>query len=72
MGASKIDPIDTTKELSDMKIGVETVAAAFTDHLSGAMRLSVDVPIVRRGKGYWKMNTSVLSEEAFKERLRQK
>jgi len=34
MGASRIDRIHTTKELSDKKIGVETVAAAFTDHLS--------------------------------------
>ena len=35
------------------------------------MRLSVDVPIVRRGKRFWKTNTSILSEEAFKKRLRQ-
>ena len=46
--------------------------AAFIDHLSAAMRLSVDVPIVRQGMGFWKMNTSILSEEAFEERLRQK
>jgi len=67
MGASRINWIYTTK-----KICVETVAAAFTDHLSVVMRLSVDVPIVRRGKGFWKMNTVILSEEAFSERLRQK
>jgi hypothetical protein len=30
------------------------------------MRLSVDVPIVRQGRGFWKINTSVLSEEVFK------
>jgi len=72
MGASRIDRIYTTKEMSDKKIGLETVAAPFTDHLSAVMRLSVDVPIVRRGKGFWKMNTSILSEEVFEERLRQK
>jgi len=72
MGASSIDRIYTTKEMSDKKIGVETVATAFADHLSVVMRLSVDVPIVRRGKGFWKMNTSILSEGAFKERLCQK
>ena len=71
MGTSRIDRIYTTKELSEKKIGVETVAVAFTDHLSVVMRLSVDVPIVRGCKGFWKMNTSILSEEAFKERLRQ-
>ena len=69
MGISRIDRIYTKKELSDKKIGVETVAAAITDHLSVVMRLSVDVHIVRWGKELWKMNTSILSEEAFKERL---
>jgi len=72
MGASRIDRIYTTKELSDKKIGVETVAAAFTDHLLVVMRLSLDVLIVRRGKVFWKMNTSILSEEAVKDRLRHK
>ena len=68
VGASRSDRIYTTKELSDKKISAGTVAAAFTDHLSVAMRLSVDVLIVCRGKRFWKMNTSVLSEEAFKNR----
>jgi hypothetical protein len=51
---------------------VETVAAAFTDHLSVVMRLSVDILIVRRGKGLWQTNASILSEEDFKRRLQQK
>jgi hypothetical protein len=72
MGASRTDRIYTTRNTSEKKIGVETVAAVFTDHLAVVLRLSVDVPILRRGKGFWKMNTSILSEEAFKERLRQK
>jgi len=53
MGASKIHRIYTTKELSAKKVGEETVAAAFTDHLSVIMRLSLDVPMVRRGKGHF-------------------
>jgi endonuclease/exonuclease/phosphatase family metal-dependent hydrolase len=48
MEASRIDRMYTTKEMSDKKTGVETVAAAFTDHLSMVMQLSVDVPFVRR------------------------
>ena len=51
---------------------METVAAAFTDHISVVMRLSVDVPIVRLSKVLWKINTSIISDEAFKERLRKK
>jgi len=42
MGASRIDRINTVKELSDNNIGVETVAAAFTENLSVVMRLSID------------------------------
>ena len=66
MRASRIDLIYATKEMSDKKIGMETVAVADTDHLPVVMRLSVDVPIVLRGKGFWKMNTSTLSEEVLK------
>ena len=57
--------------MSDKKVGVENVKAAFTDHLSMVMRLFVDVSIVRRGKRFWKTNTSILSEKAFKKRLLQ-
>ena len=60
MGASKIGRISTTKELSGKKVGVQTVGAAFTAHLSVAMRLSLDAPIVRRGMGFWIMNTRLL------------
>jgi len=71
VGVSRSDRIYTTKEMSDKKISAGTVAAAFTDHLSVAMRLSVNVLIVRRGKRFWKMNTSILSEEVFKKSLQQ-
>jgi len=44
----------TTKEVSANKVGVETVAAAFTDHLAVILRLSVEITMVRRGRGLWK------------------
>ena len=68
MGATKLDQIYTTKELSTNKIDVETVAAAFTDHLAVIVRISLDFPIIRWT--FWKMNT-ILDDEAFKEKLRQ-
>ena len=40
MGATRIDRVYTTKELSTKKVGAETVAAAFTDHLAVILRLS--------------------------------
>jgi hypothetical protein len=34
------------------------------------MGLSTDVPPVRRGKEYWRMNVSLLAESTFQDRLR--
>jgi len=70
MGASRIDRIYRTKDLSDKKICVENVAASFTENLS--VVISLTEPIVRLGKEFWKMNTCILSDEALTERLRQK
>ena len=67
MVATRLDRTYATKELSARKIGVEAVAAAFTDHLA-VLRIR-NVHIVRRGRGFWKMDTSVLDDEAFKETL---
>jgi len=64
-GASRIDRIYATKNLKPRKQGVETVAAAFTDHLAVVLRLSTDVPIVQRGRGYWRMNVFYLEESTF-------
>ena len=71
MGAKRIDPIYTTKELSTKKVGVETVAEGFTDHLAVILQQSVKIPIIRRGRRLWKMNTSLLGEETVKEKLQQ-
>jgi hypothetical protein len=70
-GALRIDRIYTTKELNAKKVGVETVAAAFTDYLAVILWLSVDVPMVQRGRGLWKLNASLLEEEAFREKIHQ-
>ena len=69
MGATRIDRICTTKDMSTKKVGVETLAAAFTEHLAVILRLSVEVPIIQRGRGLWKMNTSLFDEELVKEKL---
>jgi hypothetical protein len=49
-------------ELEWPKDGVETVVSAFTDHLSVVLRLSLDIPLARRGRRFWKMNISLLEE----------
>ena len=45
---------------------METVAAAFTDHLTVVLRIAIDTPLTLRGRVYWRMNVSLLSEKNFK------
>ena len=54
------------------KIGVEIVAAAFTDHLAVVLRLTVDIHILQRGRGIWKMNAAFIEENRCKEKLLEK
>ena len=65
IGASRIDRIYVTRKLRTKQRGVETLAAAFTGHFAVSLRLSLDASSTPRGKGYWKMNISYLSEPDF-------
>jgi hypothetical protein len=40
--------------------------AAFTDHITIVLKMASRDPINMRGRGYWGMNASVLSEESFR------
>jgi hypothetical protein len=71
MGASRLDRIYTTRILSVRKTGVETVAAAFTSHLTVILHLSLDTPIERRGRGFWKMNITLLNDTVLIDTLGQ-
>jgi endonuclease/exonuclease/phosphatase family metal-dependent hydrolase len=50
-GATRIDRIYATRDVIGRKHGLETVAAAFTDHLAVCLRITIDVPIMRLGRG---------------------
>jgi hypothetical protein len=49
---------------------METLAAAFTDHLAVSLRLSVVEPIMRRGHGYWKMDARILEDKTVVEQFK--
>jgi hypothetical protein len=70
-GTSRLDRIYVTKNLHDRKKGVETVVAAFTDHLSVVLHIALDVDIIRRGRGYWKMNAALMQDVLFQVQLSQ-
>ena len=62
--ATRIDQIYAIRELLERKLGVDAIAAPFTDHLAVCLRLSIDLPIMRRGRGLWKMDSAVITENA--------
>jgi len=64
---SRVQRIYKTKEFTAKRVGEKTVAAAFSDHLAVILQLSV----IQRGRGFWKLNASLLDEEVFREKLRQ-
>ena len=59
-----------TVDLLSGKEGAETVAAAFTDHLAVLIRLKLTAPNMHRGRGRWRMNTTLLNDEPFRIKIR--
>ena len=55
-GVARLDRLYVSQSLRSRKMGVETVMAAFTDHLAVCLRIALDAPLLRRGRGRWKMN----------------
>jgi exonuclease III len=63
--ASRIDRIYATTSVMKRKTGIETLAAAFTDHNAAIIRIAIDTPLPTRGRGYWKMNIQLLQDKTF-------
>ena len=54
--------------LTDMlmnKQGAEVLAEAFSENLAVLLRLTLLIHTVHRGRGTWRMNMSLLTDEAF-------
>ena len=48
---------------------MEAIVAPFIDHLAVCLRISIELPIIRRRRGLWKMDTAVIAENAWREKL---
>jgi len=64
-GASRIDRIYASRNLSIQKRGAETRVAAFTDHLAVVIPIALEATTMPSGRSYWKMNTALLCEKGF-------
>jgi hypothetical protein len=69
-GAARLDRIYILSVLLRRKQGMETLAAAFTDHIAVCLRLSVVEPIMRRDSGYWKMDARILEDKTVVEQFK--
>ena len=55
-----------TEDILTKKLGIETLPAAFTDHLAVVLRLSIPSVIKRRGSRRWKMNPHLMNDADIK------
>jgi hypothetical protein len=68
-GASRLDRKYVTKELYQRKQGLETKIAAFTDQLAVCLHLKQDKPILRMGRGYWKLDSTLFDNNTITPKL---
>jgi len=59
--ATRLDRFYPTEGLLRRKTGVATMAAVFTDHFAVVLRLSMGAPLLRRGRGTWKLRSDTLT-----------
>ena len=52
------------------KLGIEIIAVAFTDYHAIILRLEVDTPILRMGRGLRKMNTAMFRDKRVQNSMR--
>jgi hypothetical protein len=71
-GASRLDRINISPTLQRKRRRVEMIVATFTDHLAVVMRMESNDPELTSGRGFWRMNTTLLRETDFKQLLQEK
>jgi hypothetical protein len=69
-GATRIDRLYTSPYLRPLKQSAAIISEALTDHHASLVRLRLNVPQVQWGRGYWKLNASLLQEDTVLDRFR--
>jgi endonuclease/exonuclease/phosphatase family metal-dependent hydrolase len=65
--AARLDRIYVKAALYNNKIAATIVAAAFTDHFAMTLRIKLHVSRIRMGRGYWKLNSTLLTVDVINE-----
>jgi len=71
-GAARIDRIYISPNIKERQQGLETIPAAFTDHMAVILKIAMDDQILIHGRGYWRMNTLLLRDNIIQQRLLKK
>jgi hypothetical protein len=67
--AMRLDRIYVTRELLGGKRRSKTIVTALSDHLAVLVYMVLNVTIVRRGRGLWRMNVALIKEVLFRDKL---
>ena len=51
-GAARLDRIYVSPQIRGQQQGIETIPAAFTDHMAVILRVATEDPIMLKGRGY--------------------
>lgn len=65
--ASRLDRIYVNKQLKDNILNAQVQPAVFSDHHALLVKIKVDNTIPPHGRGYWKLNESLLYDDKIKE-----
>ncbi|KAJ4427946.1 hypothetical protein ANN_23958 [Periplaneta americana] len=65
--ASRLDRIYVNKQLKDNILNAQVQPAVFSDHHALLVKMEVDNTIPPHGRGYWKLNESLLYDDKIKE-----
>ena len=71
-GAARLDRIYVSPQIRGQQQGIESILAAFTDHMAVILRVGTEDPIMLKGRGYWRMNTLLLRDNVIKKNLETK
>jgi hypothetical protein len=69
--AARLDRFYVSANLIGNKVDVKTIAVAFTDHFAVCLRVKMDEPLVRSGRGLWKLNKQLLDDGNTDRRFQQ-
>jgi hypothetical protein len=59
-----------TRILATNKISSTAVVTAFTDYLAVVLQIDLHIPLLRRGRGTWKLNARLLGHRGSNNRIK--